>query len=73
MLEKIKRYYYRRKAKRGLLKKYLLNVACNNLLKEFISASIIERKQEFRRKELVEKQAEIKEEELFIKWLKAKK
>ena len=73
MLKKFNDWYYNKKAIRGLRKKYLLDLACDYIMKDWISACIIERKQEFRRKELVEKQAEVKEKELFLKWLKTLK
>ena len=75
-MEKLKEYVtrfrewrYHRKAIKGLLKKYYLEVEVDKVLKDWISACIIERKQEGRRKELVESMAKVKEDEFFIKWL----
>jgi hypothetical protein len=42
-------------------------------MKEWTTACIIDRQQEFRRKELIELQSAIKEKELFIKWLQSLK
>ena len=71
-MNKIIKFYYNWKAKRGMLKKYYLDLATEELLKNWISDCIISRKQEFRRKELVEIQNSINESQLFIKWLKSK-
>jgi hypothetical protein len=71
-MKKIIEFYYRLKAKRGMLIKYYLDLATEEILKEWISDCIINRKQEFRRKELVEIQNSITESKLFIKWLKSK-
>lgn len=73
MIQKIIQYFAHKKALRGLRKKYVLDLAVKHILKDWITASIIERKQEGRRKELVETQAEVKEMELFYKWLKTQK
>lgn len=73
MIENIINWIFRKRALWGLRRKYALDIAVKVVLKEWITACIIERKQEGRRKELVEAQAEIKEMELFAKWLKSQK
>lgn len=73
MLKKIKDYFVHKRAIRGLKKKYELEIAVKQISKDWITACIIERKQEFRRKELIEAQAEMKELELFYKWIKSLK
>ena len=67
------KWLYRKYAIFGFRKKCALDLATQQVLKEWITACIIERKQEGRRKELLEAQAGIKEVELFAKWLKALK
>ena len=57
----------------GFRRKCALDMGVKTILKEWITACIIERKQEGRRKELLEAQNEIKEIELFAKWLKEQK
>lgn len=69
----MKKLYFRAKALLGLRKKYALEIAVDNVLREWISDCIIERKQEGRRKEFEELRKKIEEEELFYKWLKSKK
>lgn len=69
----MKKIFYRAKALLGLRKKYNLELQADNILKEWISDCIIERKQEGRRKEFEELRKKIEEEELFLKWLKSKK
>lgn len=69
----IKKIWYRFKAKKGLIKKYNLDIEIDEILKDYISECIIARKQEFRRKELVEQQNKLNEDKLFLKWLKARK
>lgn len=54
----------------GFRKKCALDLGVKQVLKEWITACIIERKQEGRRQELLDAQKEIKEIELFAKWLK---
>lgn len=71
-MKNIIKFYFNWKAKRGMLNKYYLDLATEEILKEWISDCIINRKQEFRRKELVEIQNSISESQLFIKWLKTK-
>lgn len=63
--------FYRWKALRGLRRKYRLDIEVNKVLKDWITACIIDRKQEFRRKELIDAQANLKESELFYKWVKS--
>lgn len=71
-MKKIIELYYKWKAKRGLIKKYYLDIAVEEILKDWITECIINRKQEFRRKELVEAQNNISESQLFLKWLRSK-
>lgn len=73
LFEKLRRYYYRRKAIRALKRRYRLDSMCDEIMKDWVTACIIERRQEGRRKELIEAQTKIKEEELFLKWLKTLK
>lgn len=73
MIEKIIKFVYRRKALKGLIKKYRLEISVDSILKDWITFSIIDRKQENRRKELIEAQGKEKETELFYKWLKTQK
>lgn len=73
MYTKIKDYITRKRALYGLRKKYRMEIAVEKLSKDWITACIIDRQQEFRRKELIESQAKIKEIELFYKWLKSQK
>jgi len=67
---KIIEKYYRWRAKRRLISKYLLDTAVEEILKDWITDCIVDRKQEHRRKELVETQNQITESKLFIKWLR---
>lgn len=60
----------REKALKALIKKYEMDLAVDLVLQDWITACIIERKQEGRRKELVEIQQKIKEMEVFIMYLK---
>ena len=71
-MKNIIKFYYRWKAKKGMLAKYRLDLATEEVLKEWITECIVNRKQEFRRKELVEIQNSISESQLFIKWLRTK-
>lgn len=73
MIENIIRWIFRKRALYGLRRKYALDISVKTILKEWITACIIERKQDGRRKELVDAQGELKEMELFAKWLKAQK
>jgi hypothetical protein len=65
-------WYYRKKAIRGLRRKYLLDIEIDRLMKDWVTACIIDRKQEGRRKELIDSNLAIKEKEMFIKWLNTK-
>ena len=69
MFKKIQKWCYRKKAIFGLRKKYRLEMAVDEVLKDWITACIIDRKQEGRRQELIDSQKKLKEEELFYKWL----
>lgn len=69
----MKNIYYRWKAKRQFVNHFTLEIAKDNLLKDWITTCIVERKQEFRRKELVEMQNKTNEDQLFVKWLKSRK
>lgn len=62
-------WFYRKWALRGLRAKYRKEMALDLVLKDWITACIIERKMEGRRKELIEMQGKLKETELFYKWL----
>ncbi len=73
MIQKLISWFGRKKALRGLRRKYVLDIAVKQVLKDWITASIIERKQEGRRKELVDASSELKEIELFYKWLLTQK
>lgn len=73
MIEKIKLWWFRRWALKGLKKKYYQDIAVNEVMKDWITACIIDRKQEFRRKELIESKAGLKEMELFRNWIKTQK
>lgn len=73
MIQKLIQYFARKRALRGLRRKYTLEIAVNQIMKDWIKVSIIERKQEGRRKELVDKTKEVKEIELFYKWLRTQK
>lgn len=73
MLDNLIKWFYRKWALRGLRAKYRKEIAVDLVLKEWITACIIERKMEGRRKELIDSQNKIKEEELFYKWLIAQK
>jgi hypothetical protein len=73
MIENIITWYFRKRAIYGLRRKYALDLAVEQLLKDWITACIIERKQEGRRQELIDAQGKIKESELFVKWLKEQK
>jgi hypothetical protein len=70
---KIKEIYYRWKARLQFINHFSLEIAKDDLLKDWITTCIIERKQEHRRKELVEMQNKINEDQLFVKWLKSRK
>lgn len=69
-ISSLREWYYHKKALNGLKKKYYLELEVDKILKDWITACIIERRQENRRKELIESQSKVKEDELFIKWLK---
>jgi hypothetical protein len=66
---KIRDIYYKRKALNGLKRKYYLDIAINEHLKDWVTDCIINRKQEHRRKELVELEGTLKEQYLFLEWL----
>lgn len=63
------KWYYRKKALRGFIKKCRLDLEIDKILKEWITLSIVERKHEGRRKELIEAIAKEKETTLFYQWL----
>ncbi len=65
--------YYRWRARRGLINKYNLDIAVEEILKSWITECIIKRNQSARRPELVESQNKLDEQKLFLKWLKARK
>jgi hypothetical protein len=71
-MKNIIKFYYNWKAKRLLTQKYLLDIAIEEYMKDWVTDCIISRKQEFRRKELVEAQNNISESQLFLKWLSKK-
>lgn len=73
MIENTIAWVMRKWALFGLRNKYRREIAVDQVLKDWITACIIDRKMEGRRKELLESQAKIKEEEIFYKWLKAQK
>ena len=69
---KIRTFFYRLKALRGLKRKYYIDIATHEFLKDWVTDCIINRKQENRRKELVELEGTLKEQKLFLDWLKTK-
>lgn len=73
MIEKIITYIYRKRALYGLRRKYLLDIAVKQILKDWITDCIVDRRQESRRNEFVEADKELKEMELFRKWIKSQK
>ncbi len=73
MFQNLIEWYYHKKAIFGLRQKYRLDIAVDRVLKDWITDSIIHRKQEFRRKELIESQKSIAEKEMFYKWINIKK
>jgi hypothetical protein len=73
MIENIIKWIYRKRAIYGLRRKYLLDIPVDEILKDWITDCIIERKQDGRRKELINAQEGLKEKELFYKWLKTQK
>ena len=73
MIENIIKWIFRKRALYGLRRKYALDKAVKVIMKDWITACIIERKQEGRRKELVDAQSELKEIDTFIKWIKVQK
>ena len=68
----IRKFYYKWKALRGLKRKYYIDIATHEYLKDWVTDCIIGRKQENRRKELVELEGTLKEQNLFLDWLKTK-
>jgi hypothetical protein len=63
------KWYYRKKALRGFIKKCRLDMEIDKILKEWITLSIVERKHEGRRKELTDAISKEKETTLFYQWL----
>lgn len=72
MIQKLIFWCARKKAIFALKRKYVLDIQVKTLLKEWVTACILERKQEGRRQELTDSIKEIQELELFYKWLKTK-
>jgi hypothetical protein len=72
MIDKIINWVDVKWALRGLVKKFRREIVIDSIMKDWISACIIERKQEGRRKEFLDKQKEIEEKELFYKWIKSR-
>lgn len=73
MFENFITWFFHKWALRALRAKERKDLATFVVLKDWVTACIIERKQEGRRKELVELQQKIKETELFYKWLSEQK
>ena len=73
MFQKLKKKFYRRKAKNKLIKQYEYLLEVNNLLEEYITKKVLtggsKEYIEKGRQNLISKQSEIKENESFLEFL----
>jgi len=70
--ENLIRKYYKFKSRRKLISHYRYQLEVEEMMRDWISQSIVERKQEGRRDELVGKESRIQEIKLLLNYLKSK-
>ena len=73
MIENLRKWLLRKWLLSKLIRRYRREIIGDKILEEWITACIVERKHEGRRKELQENRAKQLESELFVKWLETQK